>query len=91
MVKTPSKFGGVLRALELLLFGFALFIAIPPVPSLEPHVYHFLPGAVIGGSALALSIFLAARRGAENWVAALLKLAFYLLFLWIMTERMNIH
>ena len=90
MVKPTSKLSIVLRALEVILFGFALFMAIPPVPSEAGHVYHFLPAALIGGSAFLASLFLAARRGAENWLTAFLRLSLYLAFVYVLQMRMTI-
>jgi hypothetical protein len=90
-METPtSKLNAVLRALEVLLFGFALFMAIPPVSSEEGHVYSFLPVATTGGSAFAASLFLAGRRGGENWLTALLKLGFYLLLAYVLQMRVTI-
>lgn len=82
-----SKLSVIFRALEVILFGFALFMCIPAVPSEEAHVYRFLPAAIIGGSALAASLFLAGRRGAENWLTALLKFGFYLLLVYVLQMR----
>ena len=90
MAMPTSKLNVVLRALEVILFGFALFMCIPPAPSEEAHVYGFLPVALIGGSALFASLVLAVRRGAENWLTALLKLGFYLLLVYALQMRVLI-
>ena len=76
--------------LSAVLFGLALSMAIPPVPSKAGHVYHLLPVAAIGGSALLASLFLAVHRGGENWLPAFLRLVFYLAFLYALQMRMNI-
>jgi hypothetical protein len=90
MEKPTSKLSVVFQALEIVLFGFALFMTVPPVPSEEGHVYRFLPVAIIGGSAFAASLFLAGCRGAENWLTALLKLGFYLLLAYVLQMRVTI-
>ena len=90
MVKPGTTITIILRAFEVLLFGFALFMSIPPVPSDEAHVYRFPPAAIIGGSAFAASLFLAGRRGAENWFSGLLKLGFYLLLVYVLQMRVTI-
>ena len=90
MGKATWTFSTVLRAFEVMLFGFALFMVLPPVPSEEGHVYRFLPVAVIGGSAFAASLLLGGRRGAENWLTALLKLGFYLLLVYVLQMRVAI-
>jgi hypothetical protein len=90
MEKPTAKLSIGLRTLEILLFGFALSMTIPPVPSDEGHVYRFLPVAIIGGSAFAASISLAGRRRAENWLTALLKLGFYLLLAYVLQMRVAI-
>ena len=90
MVKQGTTLSTILRVFEVLLFGFAFFMCIPPVPSDEAHVYRFLPAAIIGGSAFAASLFLAARRGAENWFSAGPKLALYLLLVYVLQMRVMI-
>jgi hypothetical protein len=87
MVKPATTLATVLRVFEVLLFGFALFMCIPPIPSDETHVYHFMPAAVIGGSAFTASLVLAARRGAENWFSAVPKLGIYLLLVYVLQMR----
>jgi hypothetical protein len=89
-VKPVSKLSVFLRAVEVLLFGFALFMLIPPVSSQEGHLYRYLPAALIGSPALTASLFLAGRRGAENWVTGVLKLGFYLLLVYVLKERVAI-
>jgi hypothetical protein len=76
-----------LRVAELLLFFFAFGMLVPPVPSHTETVYRLTPTLVIGGSAFALSLFLAIRRRAEHWLTAALKLLFYFGLAWIIHER----
>lgn len=90
MEKPTSKHSVVFQALEIALFGFALFMTIPQVSSGEGHVYRFLTVAIIGGSAFAASLLLAGRRGGENWLTVLLKLGFYLLLAYVLQMRVTI-
>ena len=76
-----------LRVAELLLFFFAFAWLVPPVPSDTQTVYRLTPTLMIGGSAFALSLFLATFRRAEHWLTATLKLLFYFGLAWIIHER----
>jgi hypothetical protein len=79
------------RLIELGLFCFAFFMVIPEVPSDAPHHYRLTPTLLIGGSAFALSLWLAVRRGGEHWSMALLKLLFYVAFAWAVLQRILVH
>jgi len=76
-----------LRVVELLLFFFAFAMLVPPVTSDAHTIYRFGPALVLGGGALALSLFLAVFRKAEHWLTAVLKLLFYFGLAWIIHER----
>ncbi len=76
-----------IRVVELLLFFFAFTMVVPPVPSDDHTVYRLTPRLLIGGSAFALSLFLATFRRAEHWLTAALKLLFYFGLAWVIHGR----
>lgn len=90
MVAPSAKVRIVLRSVELLLFGLALALAIPIVPAYDGYVYSFSSVATLGGGAFAISMLLAGRRGAENWLTGSLKLAFYLMLAYGLLLRVQI-
>jgi uncharacterized membrane protein len=90
MVNPTSKRDAILLLIELVLFGFALFMTIPQVPSNERQIFGFAPVLLFGGSAFIASLALGRRRGAENWLTISFKLVCYLLFAWVIRERVGI-
>lgn len=68
-----------LRALELVLLAVAGLFLIPAYSS-TPEPYGLWPELAIAGTAFLLSLVLAFRRGAENVITVVLKLAGFLVF-----------
>ena len=80
-----------LRTVELLCFLAALGLLIPPVASDAGFPYRATPALIIGGLLFATSLLLLWWRAAEHWIVAAIKLAVYLLLVWIAYERALIH
>lgn len=79
------------RALEIGLFFAAFAALIPPVPSVDGQVYRLAPALIVGGGALLASLYLGIRRDAENRVTAVLKISFFLIYGWVIHERVWMH
>jgi hypothetical protein len=84
---SPNIRKALLRIFEVALLIPAFGILIPPVPSELDETYPLFPRLAIGGGLFALSMAFACLRCGEHWAIALLKLALFLAFGWLVHER----
>jgi hypothetical protein len=75
---------------ELGLLAIAFFFAVPPVSS-TPERYDLMPGLAFAGVACAGSLAFALYRKAETWPFAGAKLLVFLIFGWVLHQRLTIH
>ncbi len=74
----PSGLGcALLRLIELLSWGVALFFVVPGVPSMAGEVYSPWPSVVGGSIALAVHFVTKVFRGEERFYLAVLKIAMF--------------
>ena len=75
---------------ELALLAIAFFLAVPPVSS-TPEPYDLMPGIAFAGVAFAGSLAMSLSRKAQTWPFAAAKLILFLVFAWVLHERVAIH
>ena len=90
-MEQPPQSSGVgcalLRLIELLSWGVALFFVVPAVPSMEGEVYSPWSSVVAGSIALAVHFGTKVYRGEERLYLAVLKIAMFAGLIWATYKR----
>jgi len=79
----------VLRASEIVLLIPAFGFLIPPVPSELGHTYNMFPGLAFAVVLFAMSQILAVYRDKRAWWLSILKIALFVVFGWIVFQRVT--
>jgi hypothetical protein len=75
------------QVIETMLWGFALFMVVPPVPSFAGPKYSPVPALLIGGAAFVAHIGIKVMRNEESVVFGILKTAVYLSLVLVVNMR----
>ncbi len=75
------------RVLENLFFAVALFLLIPPVPSMKGETYSFFPLGYIAIVLFSTSKFISLWRKSENIYSIIFQIIVFILFGIIVHER----
>ena len=78
------------RTVEVLLWGFSLFIAIPPVRSIEGQRFSPARPLMIGCVSLGLYFAIRILEKEEAWAAAALKIMMYAVFVTLLYKCVNL-
>ncbi len=79
----------ILRLVEVILLIPAFCFTVPPVPSETSHVYGLFPGVLFAGVCFVLSQCAALWRDKTGWWASGLKTLLFIVFAWLVFERVT--
>ena len=83
----PFKNHCLWLVVETVLFGFAVAMMIPPVPSEIGQRYSSTSSLIIGGGAFAAFLGIKIWRREESWITAIIKTVFYLIAVALIYKR----
>jgi hypothetical protein len=84
---TTKNRHNILKAIEIILLIPAFGFLIPPVPSEAGHAYNFFPGILFAAIFFGLSQCVLIARDKRAWWTTIVKLALFVVFGWIIFER----